>query len=169
MNTCDLVDHFADEIQVAETIGLKHYGQVRRFSGIVQTLSCFEDNSLLKKIVSAPSTATVLVVDGAASMRSALVGDLIAALAVENGWAGMVVNGCIRDSVAMAEIPLGMLALGTNPKKSTKRDLGEIGGPITFAGTRFEPGDYLYADEDGIVVAKRDLFLAQNTESKNRP
>jgi regulator of ribonuclease activity A len=80
----------------------------------------------------------------------------------------MVVNGCIRDSVAMAEIPLGMLALGTNPKKSTKRDLGEIGGRITFAGTRFETGDYLYADEDGIVVAKRDLSLAQNTESWNR-
>ena len=157
MNTCDLVDRYADEIQVTETIGLKHYGQVKRFSGKVQTLKCFEDNSLLKKIVGAPSAASVLVVDGAGSMRSALVGDLIAALAVENGWAGIIVNGCIRDTVAMANIPLGIMALGSNPKKSTKLDLGEIGSPISFAGTRFETGDYLYADEDGIVVAKRAL------------
>lgn len=157
MNTCDLVDRYADEIQVTETIGLKHYGQVKRFSGKVQTLKCFEDNSLLKKIVGAPSAASVLVVDGAGSMRSALVGDLIAALAVENGWAGIIVNGCIRDTVAMANIPLGIMALGSNPKKSTKLDLGEIGSPISFAGTRFETGDYLYADEDGIVVSKRAL------------
>ncbi len=161
MNTCDLVDHYADEIQVAETIGLRHYGQVRRFSGKVQTLKCFEDNSLLKKTVGSPCAATVLVVDGAGSMRTALVGDLIAALAVENGWAGIIVNGCIRDSVAMAQIPIGILALGANPKKSSKLDLGEVGVPIAFAGVRFETGDYLYADEDGIVVAKRALTIGK--------
>ena len=157
MNTCDLVDQYADVIQVAETIGLKHYGQQQRFFGRIQTLKCFEDNSLLKKIVSAPNAASVLVVDGGGSMRCAMVGDLIAALAVEQGWRGIIVNGCIRDSTALQHIPIGILALGTNPKKSSKLDLGEIGMPLSFAGTRFESGDYLYADEDGIVVAKRDL------------
>lgn len=157
MNTCDLVDQYADEVQVAETIGLKHFGQHQRFSGKIQTLKCFEDNSLLKKIVGAPNTATILVVDGGGSMRCAMVGDLIAALAVEHGWRGIIVNGCIRDSCALQNIPIGIMALGTNPKKSSKLDQGEIGLPLAFAGTRFESGDFLYADEDGIVVAKRDL------------
>jgi regulator of ribonuclease activity A len=161
MNTCDLVDQFADEIQVAETIGLKHYGKQQRFSGKIQTLTCFEDNSLLKKIVSAPSVASVLVVDAGGSMRCAMVGDLIAALAVENGWAGIIINGCIRDSAALSQIPIGIMALGSNPKKSSKLDLGEIGTPVFFAGIRFESGDYLFADEDGIVVAKRDLAVLQ--------
>jgi regulator of ribonuclease activity A len=160
MNTCDLVDQYADEIQVVETIGLKHYGQQLQFSGRIQTLKCFEDNSLLKKIVSAPNDASILVVDAGGSMRCAMVGDLIAALAVENGWHGIIINGCIRDSVALSQIPIGIMALGTNPKKSTKLDLGDAGIPITFAGTRFESGDYLYADEDGIVVANRDLVIA---------
>ncbi len=157
MNTCDLVDQYADEIQVAETIGLKHYGQQQRFSGRIQTLKCFEDNSLLKKILSAPSEASVLVVDGGGSMRCAMVGDLIAALAVDNGWRGIIIHGCIRDSSALQHIPIGIMALGSNPKKSSKLDIGDIGIPVSFAGTRFESGDYLYADEDGIVVAKRDL------------
>ena len=157
MNTCDLVDQYADEIQVAETIGLKHFGQHQRFSGKIQTLKCFEDNSLLKKIVGAPNAATILVVDGGGSMRCAMVGDLIAALAVEHGWHGIIIHGCIRDSVALSNIPIGIMALGTNPKKSSKLDHGEIGLPLAFAGTRFESGDFLYADEDGIVVAKRDL------------
>jgi regulator of ribonuclease activity A len=157
MNTCDLVDQYADEIQVTETIGLKHYGQQQRFSGRIQTLKCFEDNSLLKKIVSAPNAASVLVVDGGGSMRCAMVGDLIAALAVKHGWRGIIVNGCIRDSSALQHISIGIMALGTNPKKSSKLDQGEIGIPIAFAGVNFETGDYLYADEDGIVVAKRDL------------
>lgn len=157
MNTCDLVDQYADEIQVVETIGLKHFGQHQRFSGKIQTLKCFEDNSLLKKIVGAPNAATILVVDGGGSMRCAMVGDLIAALAVEHGWHGIIVNGCIRDSCALQHIPIGIMALGTNPKKSSKLDQGEIGLPLAFAGTRFESGDFLYADEDGIVVAKRDL------------
>lgn len=157
MNTCDLVDQYGDEIQVTETIGLKHFGQRQCFSGAIQTLQCFEDNSLLKKIVSKANAASVLVVDGGGSMRCAMVGDLIAALAVEHGWKGIIINGCIRDSVALSQIPIGIMALGTNPKKSSKLDLGEIGNPITFAGTRFVAGDFLYADEDGIVVAKRDL------------
>ena len=157
MNTCDLVDHYADEIQVAETIGLKHYGNHLRFSGQIQTLKCFEDNSLLKKIISSPSSASILVVDAGGSMRCAMVGDLIAALAVEHGWRGIIINGCIRDSVALSQIPIGIMALGTNPKKSSKLDLGEIGTSITFAGTQFETGNYLYADEDGIVVSAKAL------------
>lgn len=162
MNTCDLVDQYADEIQVAETIGLKHFGQHQRFSGSIQTLKCFEDNSLLKKIVSAPNDASILVVDGGGSMRCAMVGDLIAALAVEHGWRGIIVNGCIRDSSALQHIPIGIMALGTNPKKSSKLDMGETGKSISFAGTQFEAGDYLYADEDGIVVAKRDLSIIKS-------
>ena len=159
MNTCDLVDQFSDEIQVAETIGFKHYGKHLRFSGQIQTLKCFEDNSLLKKIVSESNKASILVVDAGGSMRCAMVGDLIAALAVEHGWRGIIINGCIRDSVALSQIPIGIMALGTNPKKSTKLDLGDVGLAITFAGTRFESGDYVYADEDGIVVAKRELIV----------
>ena len=93
-------------------------------------------------------------------MRCAMVGDLIAALAVEHGWRGIIIHGCIRDPVALSQIPIGIMALGTNPKKSSKLDLGEIGTSITFAGTQFETGDYLYGDEDGIVVAKQALSFS---------
>lgn len=159
MKTCDLVDQYSDEIQIAETIGLLHFGHHREFGGKIQTLKCHEDNSLLKQILSTSGEGKVLVVDGGGSMRCALIGDVIASLAVKNEWKGVIVHGCIRDSIAMAQISLGVMALGSNPRKSLKLNKGEIGIPVSFAGVCFEPDNYLYADEDGIVVAKRPLSI----------
>lgn len=158
MNTCDLVDQYSNEIQVAETIGLRHFGGNKEFFGKVQTLKCYEDNSLLKNILSSAGNGMVLVVDGIGSMRCALLGDVIASLAIQNGWSGVIINGCIRDSIALEQLSFGVIALGANPKKSAKLNQGEIGVPISFAGVVFLPGGYVYADQDGIVVAKRSLI-----------
>ena len=108
-------------------------------------------------MLEAPGERHVLVVDGGASTRCALVGDRLAQLAVDNGWAGIVVNGCIRDSAALAAMPIGVKALAATPRKSEKRGPGRHDVPVSFAGVTFTPGHYLYADDDGIVVADKPL------------
>lgn len=115
-------------------------------------MKCFEDNALLKSVVSAPGGGAVLVVDGGGSLQRALMGDMIAAIAAENGWAGAVINGAIRDRVAISGIPIGIKALGTNPRKSSKTGAGEADAQLEFGGVTFRPGAMLYSDEDGILV-----------------
>jgi regulator of ribonuclease activity A len=122
------------------------------FSGRIETVRCFEDNVVLKATVSEPGDARVLVVDGGGSLRCALLGDNIAAIAKDNGWSGVVLYACVRDSVALDELGLGVKALGTNPRPSAKTGEGEVGVPVTFGEVTFAPGDELYADEDGVVV-----------------
>ncbi|MFV3128129.1 ribonuclease E activity regulator RraA [Niveispirillum sp. KHB5.9] len=149
--TADLVD--AHEAVIAScSLQLRNLGGHSRFAGPIRTVRCHRDNALLKSILSTPGEGAVLVVDGGGSLASALVGDIIAALAVKNGWAGIIVNGVIRDSVAIADLPLGLKALGTNPLKSAKTGAGEADGTVSFGDCTFTPGQWVYSDEDGIVV-----------------
>lgn len=122
------------------------------FAGPVRTVSCHQDNGLLRDLVQTPGGGAVLVVDGAGSLHTALVGDVIAGYAQRSGWAGLVVHGAVRDSIALAGIDLGIKALGTNPRKSGKTGAGAIDVPVTFGGVTFQPGDMLHADDDGIVL-----------------
>jgi regulator of ribonuclease activity A len=130
----------------------RQFGGVRAFSGLIATVRCLEDNVLVKQRCSEPGAGRVLVVDGGGSFRCALAGDVVAGLAAENGWAGLVINGCVRDVEAIARLPLGVKALGTNPKPSGKTGAGEIDVPVTFGGAEFVPGAMLYSDEDGLLI-----------------
>jgi regulator of ribonuclease activity A len=130
----------------------RQFGGRRSFSGPVATVRCLEDNVLLRAAVSDPGEGRVLVVDGGGSFRCALLGDNIAEIAVANGWSGLIVNGCVRDVAALAELTIGIKALGTNPRPSGKAGAGETGVPVTFGGVEFSPGALLYADDDGVIV-----------------
>lgn len=154
--TADLCDEHADALQVCEPV-FRPYGGHVAFSGQVSTVRCFEDNSRVKEAVEGAGAGRVLVVDGGGSKRRALFGDKLGAAAVHNGWAGVIVHGCIRDSALLARMNLGLRALGTMPLRSEKRGEGERDVPVHFAGATFHPGDYVYADEDGIVVSRVPL------------
>jgi regulator of ribonuclease activity A len=130
---------------------LRSFG-ARAFSGSIATVRCFEDNVLLRNAVSTPGDGQVLVVDGGGSMRYALLGDNIALLARDNGWAGIVLNACVRDADALDALGLGVKALGTIPRPSKKDGDGEVDVPVTFGEATFTPGALLYADADGVVV-----------------
>lgn len=135
----------------------RSYGGRAAFGGPISTLKLFEDNSLVRTVLSQPGSGRVLVVDGGGSLRCALVGDQLAELAVKNGWAGVVVYGCIRDSRAIGSMDLGLYALATHPLKSVKRNIGEQDVAVTFGGVTFVPGEFLYADEDGVIVSQLKL------------
>lgn len=149
--TADLVDAHESVIASCST-QFRNLGGRPRFAGPIRTVRCHRDNALLKSILSTAGDGAVLVVDGGGSLASALVGDIIAGLAVKNGWAGIIVNGVIRDSAAIADLPLGLKALGTNPLKSAKSGAGEADLAVTFGDCTFIPGQWVYSDEDGIVV-----------------
>jgi regulator of ribonuclease activity A len=153
--TTDLLDAHP-ELEACEA-GLGHYGGVRRFSGEVVTVRCFEDNSLVRELLKTPGDGRVLVVDGGGSRRCALVGDLLAEAGHQNGWAGIVVAGCVRDSVALAALPIGVLALGIQPRRSAKHGQGVQGVALEVLGARVRPGDLAYADEDGVVFSPQRL------------
>lgn len=153
--TTDLLDAHP-EIEACEA-GLGHYGGVRRFSGEVVTVRCFEDNSLVRELLKSPGGGRVLVIDGGGSRRCALVGDLLAAAGHQNGWSGIVVAGCVRDSVAIAALPIGVLALGLQPRRSDKHGQGVQGVALEVLGARVHPGHYAYADEDGVVFSQQRL------------
>ena len=154
--TADLCDEFQDAVQVCEP-GLRDFGGRRRFAGRISTIKCFEDNSLVREALGEPGAGRVLVVDAGGSMRCAMLGDLLAAKAVENGWSGVVMYGLIRDSADIASMQLGVKALGTHPLKSVKKGVGERDLPVRFHGVDFAPGAYLYADADGIVCSPSAL------------
>ncbi len=154
--TADLIDEYGAELASCET-QFRSYGGRSRFCGQVATIRCLEDNALVKEVLAAPGAGRVLVVDGGGSLRTALMGDVIAASAAAAGWAGVVINGAVRDVVALRRLDLGIKALGSNPCKSAKDGLGEVDVPVTFGGVEFRPGAWLYSDEDGIVVAERRL------------
>jgi len=153
--TADLIDLHGDSL-ASVALPFRSFGGHARFAGEVVTCKCFEDNALLKQTLSehpAPR-GKVLVVDGGGSYRSALVGDVIAAIAVRQGWAGLVIHGVVRDSVALATLPIGIKALGTNPAKSSKTGAGQVDIGVDIAGVSFAPGSTVYCDEDGIVVTR---------------
>lgn len=158
--TADLCDKYTEKLQVAEPIFID-FGGVSAFEGEIHTLKVFEDNTLVRAALEQNGTGKVLVVDGGGSFRCALVGDNLASLAIDNNWRGIIIFGCIRDSRQIAEMEIGVKALNTNPTKSMKRNEGQENIDVRFAGVDFRPGNYLYADEDGIVVSKFQLILGK--------
>ena len=153
--TADLVDEIGSDVRSCD-IQFRQFGGRPEFAGPISTVRCFQDNALLKSVLSAPGDGGVLVIDGAGSLHTALVGDVIAELARTNGWAGLIVNGAVRDAAALRGIDIGIKALGTNPRKSTKTGAGERDVEVTLGGATFVPGDIAYSDDDGIVVIASD-------------
>jgi regulator of ribonuclease activity A len=152
----DICDDFAGEISVLEPL-FRDYGKNLKFSGEIATIKCFEDNSLVREAVRTEGCGRVLVVDGGGSLRCALLGDLLAAAAAENGWQGVLINGCVRDVEILETIGLGVKALNPHPMKTEKRGEGQRDLDVTFAGATMRPGNFLYADANGVVVATRNL------------
>ena len=158
--TPDLCDEFENELGHGlrvVTPMFKHYGGRSAFSGQIVTLKLFEDNSLVREAFGENGKGKVLVIDGGGSLRCALVGDQLAILANKNGWEGVVVYGCIRDSGDINGIDIGVRALDTHPQKSIKKGVGDKNIAVTFGGVTFTPGEWLYADEDGVLVSARPL------------
>ena len=155
--TADLCDEYPDSLQICEP-GFSSFGGRPRFFGQISTIKCFEDNSLVREAVAEPGEGRVLVVDAGGSRRCAMLGDLLAAKAAAKGWSGVLMNGLIRDSAEIADMDLGVKALGTHPLKSVKKGVGERDVVVHFAGVTFVPGEYLYADEDGIVCSDAALL-----------
>jgi regulator of ribonuclease activity A len=153
--TADLVDDIGAEVRSCD-IQFRQYGARAEFAGPVSTVRCFEDNSLVKSVLSEPGAGKILIIDGAGSLHTALVGDVIAELARSNGWSGLIVHGAVRDATALQGLDIGIKALGTNPRKSTKTGAGEHDVTVEFGGVSFGPGDVVYSDDDGIVVVTTD-------------
>lgn len=154
--TTDLCDAHEGSVSVVEPM-FQSYGGRSAFSGQISTVKCFEDNSLVREALGKPGVGKVLVVDGGGSLRCALLGDQLAALAEKNRWEGVVVYGCIRDSEAIGRVAIGVRALATHPMKSVKKGIGDADVAVTFGGVTFRPGHHLYADADGIIVASTPL------------
>jgi regulator of ribonuclease activity A len=152
-STADLVDEHGEALQSCD-LQLRQFGGRRRFHGPIRTVACFEDNALVRQVLSEPGDGAVLVVDGGGSLHTALVGDLIAGLAQANGWAGLVVHGAVRDTEALGGLAIGIKALGSNPRKTAKLAAGRVDVPVHFGGVSFHPGGHLYSDEDGVVVLR---------------
>jgi regulator of ribonuclease activity A len=149
--TADLVDEIGPAVRSCD-LQLRQYGGRTMFAGTISTVRCFEDNALLKSVLSEPGSGQVLVIDGDASLHTALVGDVIAELGRSNGWAGLIVHGAVRDASILRSLDIGIKALGTNPRKSTKTGAGQRDVAVTFGGITFVPGEIAYSDDDGIVV-----------------
>ena len=160
--TCDILDdHPEKEIQVMRPSldghFFKSYGAVKTFAGEVVTVKCFEDNSRVKELLATNGTGKVLVVDGGGSMRCALMGDMIAESAVNNHWNGVIIYGCVRDIDAIAGLNLGVHALASIPLKSNRKDVGEVDLALKFGGVTIHSGDFVYADNNGIIITKEKL------------
>jgi regulator of ribonuclease activity A len=149
--TADLVDDIGPAVRSCD-LQLGQYGGRAMFAGTISTVRCFEDNALLKSVLSEPGDGRVLVIDGDASLHTALVGDLIAELGRSNGWSGLIVNGAVRDASTLRTLDIGIKALGTNPRKSTKTGAGQRDVAVTFGGVTFIPGEIAHSDDDGIIV-----------------
>jgi len=155
-STAELCDDYEQQLQVCLPL-LRHFGGRKEFHGQIVTLKCVEDNSLVREVLSEPGNGKVLVVDGGGSLRCALLGDRLAALAIQNGWAGLIINGCIRDSEQIAAMDIAVMALATHPRKSVKLGCGRRNLQLNFAGVFFTPGVYVYCDADGILLAEHAL------------
>ena len=156
LSTPDLCDEHGDDVQVADPI-FRHYGSIQQFGGPVATIKCFEDNSLVAEAVKTQGNGRVLVVDGGGSLRRSLLGDNLARNAVQNGWAGIVVYGAIRDVEEISPMQIGVMAIAAIPRKTEKRGEGQSELPLDFAGVTVRPGSYLYADLTGVIIASEKL------------
>lgn len=160
--TCDLCDSHKNDSSGAFRVlppVFQDYGAVRRFAGPVSTVKCCEDNSLVKAAVDSPGEGRVLVVDGAGSLRRALLGGNLGAAAARNGWAGVVIDGCVRDVAELATCQTGIRALASMPLPTEKRNEGQRDVAVQLQGVWVRPGDWLYADEDGMVVSATRLTV----------
>lgn len=156
-STPDLCDQYPERVRVLDALFRSYGGQIR-FTGEIVTVKCFEDNSRVKELAAQEGRGKVMVVDGGGSLRKALLGDLIAESAINNGWAGFLIFGCIRDVEVIAALSLGVVALNATPLKTERKNLGEVNVPVSFAGQTFHPGEYLYVDASGILVSETKLI-----------
>jgi regulator of ribonuclease activity A len=153
----DLCDAHGDAVTVLEPI-FANFGGIDAFGGAVVTVRCFEDNSRVAEQVALPGNGRVLVVDGGGSLRCALLGDNLAQKAAGNGWAGLLIHGCVRDVPVLAQIPIGIRALAPHPRRSVKKGVGEVDVPVSFAGATIRPDQFLYADRNGVIVSASKLI-----------
>lgn len=158
--TPDLCDAYPDLIQVVEPM-FSNFGGRDSFGGQIVTVKCFEDNSRVKELAELDGSGKVLVVDGGGSLRCALLGDMIAERAAHNGWQGVVIYGCVRDVDMLAQTDLGVQALASHPLRSNRRGAGDVDVAVTFAGVTFRPGEYVYADNNGIIVSPSPLKMPE--------
>ena len=162
ISTPDLCDQYEGnksiDLRILDSI-FHSYGGRTQFYGQVVTIKCFEDNSIVKQLVGTPGAGRVIVMDGGGSLRRAVLGDMLGAKAVENGWSGLIINGCVRDADELHAIDLGVKALNTHPMKTDKRGLGDRDVEVSFAGQIIRPDDWIYADNNGIIVANSELDL----------
>lgn len=149
--TADLVDDIGPDVRSCDT-QFRQFGGRSEFAGRISTVRCFQDNALLKSVLSEPGGGRVLVIDGGGSLHSALVGDVIAELGRASGWSGLIINGAVRDAATLRTLDIGIKALGTNPRKSAKSGAGERDVVVSLGGVDFTPGDLAFSDDDGIVV-----------------
>lgn len=154
--TCDLCDEYPDDVRVCEPM-FASFGGRETFGGEIVTVKCHEDNSRVKELLATPGKGKVLMVDGGGSLRCALMGDLIGASAVQNGWEGVIIYGCVRDVDALAELDIGVHAVAAIPLKSVRKGVGETGLDITFGGITFVQGQYVYADNNGVITSPKKL------------
>jgi regulator of ribonuclease activity A len=160
MKTADLCDSFHRELNICE-IDFRSYGGRKQFYGPIATVEVFEDNVLVRQAIETVPPGTVLIVDGGGSRRCALLGDRLAALGVSRGLAGFIIHGCVRDVAELAALDVGILALGSTPWKSRKDGSGRRDTVLRFGGVEWAPGHYVYADEDGVVIAPRQLPVSE--------
>jgi len=156
--TADLCDDYSDELIIMHQ-QFRSYGNISSFCGEIHTIKCQDDNSKVREAVNTNGCNKVLVVDGNASIKCALLGDMLAEAACKNNWSGIIVNGCIRDSDVIETIDIGVFALSSIPIKSVKKGLGDTNVSLNFMGITFNPGEYIYADQDGIVISKKELKI----------
>ncbi|WP_298985654.1 ribonuclease E activity regulator RraA [uncultured Roseibium sp.] len=156
MKTADLIDTHADVLSLVH-LPFRTFGRRAHFTGPIQTVKCFEDNMAVRKELETPGDGRVLVVDGGGSTRVALLGDMLADLALKNGWTGLVLNAAIRDSVEIDQMDILVFALATSPIKSAKDGWGKAGQDIHFGGVGMRPGNWIYADADGVLLSDRRL------------
>lgn len=156
--TCDLCDANEGKVSVVTGLAWFSYGARKRFAGEAVTVKCYEDNSRVKEELAKPGQGKVLVVDGGGSLRHALIGDMIAENAVQNGWEGVVIHGACRDVDELAKLDLGVVTLGCVPIKSVRRGEGQLDIEISFGGVTVSPGDHVYVDANGIIVSREKLI-----------
>ena len=158
--TPDLCDEYPDLVQAVEPM-FGNFGARESFGGEIVTVKCFEDNSKVKELVDTDGTGKVMVVDAGGSMRRACLGDMLAEKAVNNSWEGIIMYGCIRDVDVIAQLDLGVQALGSHPMKTDKRGLGDVNVSVTFGGVTFEPGQFVYADNNGVIISPEKLSMPE--------
>lgn len=158
--TPDLCDAYPELITALEPM-FSNFGGRDSFGGQIVTVKCFEDNSRVKELVAQDGKGKVMVVDGGGSLRCALLGDMLAEQAAKNGWEGLLIYGCIRDVDVVAQTDVGVQALASHPMRSTRRGVGDVDVPVTFAGVTFRPGHYLYADNNGVIISPSALQMPE--------